>query len=229
MCDELLPFGFNLENEFLCENCRNKLEFIKEPTCKKCGAMINSSTDIYCARCEDTLWDGFEYGFWILRYNNFVKESIHRIKYAGRREYIDFYGRCIGKIFKNKFKEINPDYLIPVPIHNNRLKERNYNQAKVLADSISNELAKYDIHIEVNNDLVYRKKNTKVLNKLDGADRAGELKDAFVASDASGIEKVVLIDDIYTTGSTINKISEVLKEAGVKKVYFAVIAIVDNL
>lgn len=229
MCDELLPFGFDLENEFLCNTCRHKLEFIKEPTCKKCGAMINNSSDMYCARCEDKLWKGFEYGFGILRYNDFVKESIHRIKYAGRKEYIDFYGKCIAKIYKDKFKEISPDYLVPVPIHYNRLKERNYNQAEVLAYAISNELKKYNIHIDVNNDLIYRKKNTKVLNKLDPFSRENELKNAFEVCDVSNIEKVILVDDIYTTGSTINKISEELKTAGINKVYFAVIAIVDNL
>lgn len=229
MCDELLPFGFNLENEFLCENCKKKLEFIKAPTCKKCGAMISNNSEMYCARCEDKLWNNFEYGFGLLRYNDFVKESIHRIKYEGRKEYIDFYGKCIAKLYKYKFTDINPDYLVPVPIHSNRLKERNYNQALVLAHSISNELSKYNIHIEVNNDLVYRTKNTRVLNKLDSADRANELKDAFYALDLTGIDRVILVDDIYTTGSTIDKLSEVLKKAGVKNVYFVAIAIVDNL
>ena len=229
ICDELLPFGFDLENEFICDHCKKKLEFIKEPTCKKCGAMINLSNEMYCARCENMMWDNFEYGFGLLRYNDFVKESIHRIKYSGRKEYIDFYGKCIAKVFKMKFKEINPDYLVPVPIHSKRLKERNYNQSMILAESISKELIKYNIHIDVNNDLVFRTKNTKVLNKLDSTDRANELNDAFVANNLTGIDKVILVDDIYTTGSTINKISEVLKSSGVKKVYFVAIAIVDNL
>ena len=229
MCDELLTFGFNLENEYLCEKCKKKLEFIKEPTCKKCGAMINDTHEMYCARCEDKMWESFEYGFGLLRYNDFVKESIHRIKYEGRKEYIDFYGKCIAKIYNKIFKDINPDYLVPVPIHSNRLKERNYNQSLILAKSISKELAKYNIHIDVNNNLVFRTKDTRVLNKLDSLDRSLELKNAFVASDLTGVDKIVIVDDIYTTGSTINKISEVLKQAGVKKVYFVVISIVDNL
>lgn len=229
ICDELLPFGFNLDNEFLCNDCKKKLEFIKEPTCKKCGAMINDINSIYCARCEDKMHKGFEYGFGLLRYNDFVKESLHRIKYNGRKEYIDFYGRLIAKMYKNKFKEINPDYLVPVPIHNTRLKERNFNQSEVLANSIKRELKNYNINIDVNSNLIYRTKNTKVLNKLDSSDRVIELNGAFKAENLSGIDKIILVDDIYTTGSTINQIAEVLKGAGVKKVYFVSIAIVDNL
>ena len=72
-------------------------------------------------------------------------------------------------------------------------------------------------------------KNTRVLNKLDNDDRALELKNAFLSTDLSNIESVILVDDIYTTGSTIDSIAKTLKNAGVKNVYFVAIAIVDNL
>ena len=229
VCDEVLPYGFALENEYLCDKCKSKLEFIKEPTCKKCGAMIKEVDGTYCNRCQAKMWDSYSYGFGILRYNEFVKESIHRIKYNGRKEYLGFYGKCIAKIYKNKFKEISPEYLIPVPIHDARLRERNYNQAEVLAEAISRELENYGIDIPVNSELIYRTKNTRVLNKLDNADRGNELKDAFLVSDVSDIEKVIIVDDIYTTGSTINNIAKTLKNAGIKEVYFVAIAIVDNL
>ena len=229
ICDEVLPYGFNLENEYLCDTCRKKLEFIKEPTCKKCGAMINRTDGTYCIRCEEKMHDAFEYGFGLLRYNEFIKESLHRIKYSGRKEYLEFYGKCIAKAFKNKFKEISPDYLVPVPIHTERLRERNYNQSEILADAISKELMGFGVDISVNTELIYRTKNTKVLNKLDNADRGNELKGAFYVEDASFIEKVIIVDDIYTTGSTINSMAKALKKAGIREVYFVTIAIVDNL
>lgn len=229
LCDETLPFGFNLENEYLCDICRSKLEFIKEPTCKKCGAMINNDKEMYCLRCETKMWDSFEWGFGLLRYNDFVKESMHRIKYLGRKEYIDFYGKCIAKVYKNKFKEISPDCLIPVPIHKNRLKERNYNQAEVLARSISSELLNFNIDIPVESDAVIKTKNTRVLNKLDSVDRNKELKNAFNVREDFCADNVIIVDDIYTTGSTINEIAGVLKGAGVNKVYFVCITILDNL
>ena len=229
LCDKILPFGDKLENLFLCDDCKGNLEFIKEPTCKKCGAMINDAENVYCVRCEHKLHNNFEFGFGLLRYNDFTKESLHRIKYSGRKEYIDFYGKCIARSYKNKISEINPDYIVPVPIHQRRLIERNYNQSSVLAKSISKELRKYNIDIGVNEDLIFRVKNTKVLNKLDNLDRGSELKEAFKCPDLSDINSVLIVDDIYTTGSTIDSMAKILKNAGVKKVYFVAIAIVDNL
>ena len=229
ICDKLLPFGYNLGNEFLCYECRDKLEFIKEPTCKKCGAMIYEKDKLYCIRCEEKLRTGYEYGFGLLRYNDFVKESMHKIKYDGRKEYIDFYGKCIAKLYKEKFKAIGADYLVPVPIHRRRLRERNYNQASILAYSISKELYNQGIDLKVNEGIIYRNKNTKVLNKLGNEERIRELDNAFTTSDLSDIEKVILVDDIYTTGSTIDTIGKRLKKSGVKEVYFVAITIVDNL
>lgn len=229
ICDALLPFGVKLENNFLCKECREKIEFIKEPTCKKCGAMIYDEDFAYCVRCQGHMHESFEYGFGLCRYNDAVKESLHKIKYDGRKEYIDFYGKCIAKIYHNKIKEINPDYLVPVPIHKERLRERGYNQAAVLSYSISRELQNYGIDIPVNENLIFRKKNTQVLNKLDSEGRKNELKDAFICENCEGIERVMIVDDIYTTGSSLDAIAKVLKENGVGKVYFTTIAEVDNL
>ena len=229
ICDKVLSFGNNLESNYLCPNCKNSLEFIRKPTCVKCGAMIDETDGTLCSRCKNNKELEYEYGFGLLRYNDSLKESLHRIKYNGKKEYLEFYGKCIAKSYKNLFKEINADYLVPVPIHKKRFKERNYNQASVLSHSISKELCKYGISIPVNEYLIFRTKNTKVLNKLDGIDRGKELNDAFKIRDLSNIEKIILVDDIYTTGTTINTIASLLKLSGVKKVYFVSIAIVDNL
>ena len=229
LCDKLLPYGDKLENMYLCDDCKEKFEFIKEPTCKKCGAMISDVNEIYCLRCKNDLLENYEFGFGLLRYNDFVKESLHKIKYDGRKEYIDFYGKCIARKYIDKFIEIDPDFLVPVPIHKHRLVERNYNQSEVLANSISSELKRLGVDIKVNNDIIFRTKYTKVLNKLDNQDRREELSDAFYTEDLSNIEKVIIVDDIYTTGTTIDTMAKVLKNAGIKEVYFVVIAVVDNL
>ena len=229
ICDTVLAFGDKLENESLCHQCRNKIEFIKEPTCKKCGAMIYGDDEAYCVRCQGKLYDSFEYGFGLCRYNDAIKESLHRIKYKGRKEYIAFYGKCIAKLYHKKIREIKPEYLVPVPIHKERLRERNYNQSSVLAYAISDALIKYGINVPVNENIIFRSKSTKVLNKLDNLERAKELDNAFTINNTEGIDSVLLIDDIYTTGSTIDHVSKMLKKANISSVYFAVIAIVDNL
>lgn len=229
ICDSVLPYGSGLTNDFLCENCKSKIDFIKEPVCRKCGAMIDDENEAYCTRCKTNLYRNFEYGFGLCRYNDAVKESIHRIKYDGRKEYIDFYGKCIAKIYRNEFKKINSNCLIPVPIHKTRLRKRTYNQATELAYSISKELKKYGIDIPVAENVIYRIKNTKVLNALDIEARKVELNDAFKCKDCSNINSVIIVDDIYTSGNSINAVASYLKNAGVKKIYFVTIAVVDNL
>lgn len=229
ICDTVLPFGNNLENNFLCYDCRKKIEFIKEPYCKKCGAMISEMDEMYCERCLSQNFDSFEYGIGLCRYNDAVKESLHKIKYGGRKEYIDFYGKCIVKKYYKQIYNMKAECIVPIPIHKRRYIKRGYNQASVLANSISNELYNYNIDLPVNEELIYRIKNTNVLNKLANDERENELIGAFVVDNSENIESVVLVDDIYTTGSTISAIARQLKNNGVKRVYFISIAVVDNL
>ena len=234
ICDDVLPFGSGLTNEFICENCKDKIEFIKEPTCKKCGAAIDDFEELLCVRCKKNYEkheSSYEYGFGLCRYNEYVKESMHHIKYSNRKEYLEFYGRLIARVYKDRFLEMGVDCFLPVPIHKKRFKERNYNQAEVLAKYISDELKKNNVNIAVRNDLMYRYKNTKVLNKLMESERKNELKNSFIVNEEKlcDIKSICIVDDIYTTGSTIETISNLLKKSGISKIYFVCICIVDNL
>lgn len=229
VCDEVLAFGDKLKNEYLCDACRDKFEFIKEPTCKKCGAMMNNVDEAYCEICKANLTDLYEYGFGLFRYNDYLKESLHRVKYNGRKEYLYFYGKCLAKAFNEKIKAINPDCFIPVPIHKKRLIERGYNQAEVLADVISDELKKYNINIPVKDNIIFRNKNTVALNKLSSEERKGQLTGAFTANKVKNINRVIIVDDIRTLGGTVKEMAKVLKTAGIEKVYYMVITIVDNI
>ena len=238
ICDNVLTFGSDLESKYLCNECRKHyddiFEFIKEPTCKKCGAELKDNTEPYCVRCikkyfTDKNKSYYEYGIGLLRYNESIKESLHKIKYQSRKEYLEFYGRSFVRLKKDEFKKMNVECFIPTPIHKERLKERGYNQAEVFARFISEELKKYNIDIKVDNEYLYRIKNTKVLNKLDSSDRNKEIEDAFAVDNEKHYESVCLIDDIYTTGSTIESMAKILKENGVKKVYFACLSVLDNI
>ena len=229
VCDSILPYGNSIDCEFICNDCKDKIEFIHEPTCIKCGAMINDSDEAYCERCKAKLWNNYISGFGLCRYNDFVKESLHKVKYQGRAEFIEFYGKLIARMYFNKFKEISADYLIPVPIHKKRFKSRNFNQASILAECISKELLNLGLDIKVNNNIAFRVKNTKVLNKLGNAERGSELNDAFYINSVSGVDTVIIVDDIYTTGSTIDKLAEMLKNSGISNIYYAAICVVDNL
>ena len=233
ICDAVLPFGNGLESKHLCSDCKKHFKeiflFINEPTCKKCGAMINDEEELYCDRCKNKLYESFNYGFGLLRYNDFIKESLHRIKYNGRKEYLEFYGKYIAKAFYEKIKSINPDCFVPVPIHKNRLRERNYNQAAVLSYAISDELKKYNINIPVNEKIIFRRKNTVPLNKLSEDERSKQIKNAFITNEDKNIKSVIIVDDIYTSGNTINEMAISLKNIGVEKIYFITIVVVDNI
>ena len=231
ICDELLPFGVGINSDFLCEKCKDKLEFIEEPTCKKCGAKIYEKDEGLCDICNEKIKANnsyFEYGFGLLRYNNFVKESIHRIKYNSKKEYIEFYAKMLARVFHENIKQINPDCFVPVPIHKDRERERGYNQSLVLADILSKELRKYDIDVPVNVHLITREKKTMALNKLSTNERQIELNNAFFVDNSDGKKRVMIVDDIYTTGTTIETMSKILKENGVRESFFVCIAVVDN-
>lgn len=231
-CDDILNFGVGLYNEHICKKCINNIEFIDNLHCTKCGAKINDNDKHLCSRCESNYSDKisyYKYGVGLCRYNNIIKKSIHRIKYENRREYLEFYGKAIVKKYFAVIKDMNIDCFVPVPIHKKRYIDRNYNQAQVLSEYISDELKKYNIDIPVNNDIIYRTKNTKSLNRFDNLGRINELNNAFYVNKYKKINNICIIDDIYTTGSTIEAMSKILCDSGYHNIYFISIAVVDNL
>ena len=119
---------------------------------------------------------------------------------------------------KLELENIKFDYILFVPLHKKRLKERGFNQAKKIAIDLSNLMDIPTI------DNISRRYNTKKLYKLGKEDRINELKNAFIIKDNTinlKNKNVLLVDDIFTTGSTVNEISKVLKLNGVNKVFVA--------
>ena len=149
-----------------------------------------------------------------------MQKSIAAFKYRGRREYGNYYAEQIVKKHKKWIETIGAQCLIPVPIHRERYRKRGYNQAKIIADEIGNR-----VELPVIDNFIERNKNTEALKNLSEAKRRECLKDAFFVSETSellyrDLRCVILVDDIYTTGSTINECAAALKRAGVKKIYF---------
>lgn len=111
--------------------------------------------------------------------------------------------------------------IVPVPLHWRRKRKRGYNQAEIVARNLG-ELA----GIPVDTRLVYRKKYTEPQKALDNKERAKNLKDVFeVRKTTVGRKNILLIDDIYTTGSTIDAVSKAFLEKGHNKVWFLTISI----
>ena len=146
---------------------------------------------------------------------------MYRFKYAGRREYARFYGRQIAYHLKDVIEEWDVDALVPVPIHRSRRIQRGYNQAEVLAKEIG-----FYLGIPVETHLLKRVKKTLPQKLLDDRQRQNNLKNAFkIGRNDVKCKSTIVIDDIYTTGSTIDHCAKVLKQHGVERIYYISIAI----
>lgn len=194
--------------------------------CEKCFGMLDKIDGRLCSKCGDVLLDGslkcllcnsFNYAFnssrSIFYYNDVSAKIIKGLKYGGRK----YYAKHIAKMMTEKstiFKNI--DFLTFVPISKKRKKIRGFNQA----EEIANEISKI-VGIPVMN-LLVKTKDKKHQAGLSQIDRLSNLKDTFevntnVLQEVKG-KRVLIIDDVFTTGATLSECSEVLKNAGLKTV-----------
>lgn len=215
VCDEIV----DRPGKHVCENCNGKIIYIKDPHCMKCGKQLKRDDKEYCSDCGKTN-HLFLQGMALYDYGS-MSDSVFRFKYAGRMEYAAFYGKDLYEKKARWLKMINPDALIPVPIHPSRMRKRGYNQAELIARELSRHSG-----IPVNTKLIQRVKRTAPLKDLSHSERQNNLKRAFkICQNDVKLSTIVIIDDIYTTGSTIDSMTSILKEADIRKVYFLTLTI----
>lgn len=218
VCDKPAPFP-----ERICPACRKKPIVVKEPRCLKCGRYIEDEREEYCRGCRLTV-HVFAQGRGLFLYPS-VADSIYRFKYAGRQEYAAFYAQQITERLGRTIRAWQAEALVPVPIHYTRKRERGYNQAEVLAKEIGKRIG-----IPVDAKLIRRIKKTLPQKLLDDRERQNNLKRAFkIERNDVKLKRVIVVDDIYTTGSTIDACALELKKAGVEKIYFITAAIGKGL
>ncbi|MDE6406416.1 MAG: double zinc ribbon domain-containing protein, partial [Lachnospiraceae bacterium] len=209
VCDEpVRPW-----NALICKGCAPKLTYIKPPYCCKCGKHIGDSGKEYCDDCaaHPHLFDS---GRALFSYRS-VSASIARFKYRGRREYAACYASCIQNQLGDFIRACRADALVPVPLHKSRYKKRGYNQAQALAEELSARTG-----IPVRADLIERAEKTAPMKDLSAAERQNNLKKAFkILRNDVELGIIIIIDDIYTTGSTIDAMSRELRKAGVERIY----------
>lgn len=202
----------------ICPSCFQKLSFVKPPVCKKCGKEIVDETMEYCGDCMGHR-HAFEFGVALLNYDETARTVMAQIKYKNKREYLDFFGAAMAKRYGRTVERMAVEAIVPVPVHPSRRRARGFNQAEVLAEVFGKKLG-----IPVKPEMLIREKRTRPQKELTAAERLKNLSGAFSAGEGiHGIRRVLLVDDIYTTGSTIEACARVLRNAGVEKVYFAVI------
>ncbi|MCR4586530.1 MAG: ComF family protein [Lachnospiraceae bacterium] len=215
LCDEVI----SPDEGGCCAECRPKLKYIDDPWCLKCGAPIADEGESYCASCK-IRGHLFTAGRALYEYPS-VRTSIYRFKYSGRAEYAEFYGREMALKLKNQLEKWKPDGLIPIPLYKGRERLRGYNQAERLARAIGRYCA-----VPVFDRLVFRRHKTRPMKELNVKERQNNLKGAFIIpQDVVKLNRIVLVDDIYTTGATMDSVAGLLLEKGVREVYTLTLAI----
>lgn len=227
LCDEVLPFG---NKEFFCNQCISKVKWITGKVCQKCGKPVKDQSQfdfqkqILCFDCSKKR-HYFDQGYAMYLYQDEVKEAIHRYKYGNRKGYGKAFGYELGRFYQKNVKW-HIDLITSVPLHTDRFKERMFNQSAIIADILSE-----CVRIPVNNHLLVRVKNTLPQKDLTDVERIHNVTDAFEFNKkyACKGKNVLIIDDIYTTGNTMDHCAKTLKNNGVDKVYFLTLAIGKGL
>jgi ComF family protein len=204
------------EHPGVCSDCFKNIKFITEPICKSCGYPyeidMELKKDFKCPNCISQKYK-FDLARSAIVYNDFSKSLVLPFKHNDRTYFAGVFARWLKTSDKDIFKDI--DYIIPIPIHKFRLIKRGYNQSSILAKYLS-KLVK----IPVLYNAVIRTKNTKYQGGMQLRARKENVKAAFKtkSKEIKG-KNILLIDDVFTTGATVNECAKILKKSGAEKVH----------
>lgn len=207
--------------------CRNKLRPVGEDYCMHCGRPLERAVE-YCRDCESgiagqdfsggerTVFSDIEQGRGVFEYCGAVKKMMYRFKYSNRREYARFLRQEAFLRWGGWLRASGVEAVVPVPMHRRKKRRRGYNQAALLAKALAGELG-----VAYLPNAVERTCDTTPLKELNRKERKKILKNAFHApKNIVQYKRVLLVDDIYTTGSTAEAVAHQLRLAGVERVYF---------
>ncbi len=211
-CQKFLPEG----EKGICTDCLSEIHWIEPPFCSLCGTPYVSQgiMDHPCGGCS-TKKRYFTIARSIGAYEGSLREAIHRWKYEGKTFLTPYFGQQMVEGLSRYWDPKEVDLLIPVPLHKNRLRERGFNQALLLVREIHSRTG-----IPYLKRTLRKRKPTPPQVNLSGLERERGVKGAFeiTAGDKIVEKSILLIDDVYTTGATVNECAKVLLEAGAKRV-----------
>ena len=226
---DLLDFVFPPQ----CLACGETLEENKEYLCPPCWKQVLSRSTRGCRRCSNphvgeveecdncASWDpAFERVLVLGDFGETLQQAVHALKFRQQTRLGVELGRCMGgfSLFSDLFRQI--DVFVPVPLHGARQRERGYNQSECIARGLAEVLGK-PLHL----DWLKRSVNTKQQAKLDARGRRENLRDAFLTrGEIPSHQCLGLVDDVVTTGATVDACALALKQAGAGQIWVVALA-----
>lgn len=208
------------KDAYLCDICYKDFQREFDNACQICGRNIQHKGR--CLSCN-TAKLHFDKGYSVLVYKNSVREAILKFKYKGKFNYAQYLGKILCSYCTTNSID-GYDYITAVPLHKDRYKQRGYNQAKLLGKILAK-------HTNTPyKDLLIRYKNTLPQNALNKSQREKNIKNSFGLINNINLhsKNILIVDDIFTTGSTINECAKILKKNGANSVDFICLSCQSN-
>lgn len=203
-------------DKYLCSSCLEKMPALPTPFCSSCKIFLDDLPAGH--NCERPLHS--VYSLWT--YAEGVETLVHKFKYEGKVGLGKRLGQFLAQQLSTQSFWAEIETLVPVPLHPSRKRERGYNQAEVLAQSIAG-----CTEVKLLSKALRRYRNTQDQTHLSAAQRKENVRDAFQVSERIDFSKktIMLVDDVITTGATLNECAKTLKQNGAKKVYACTLAV----
>jgi len=201
----------------LCSRCYARLPWI-ENACDVCALPLEEkphSSSLLCGKCASKHTWQFDHAYAPLLYEEFVRTAVHKFKFNYKLNY----GKLLAELLARHVIENNisiPEILIPVPLHKKRIQQRGFNQALEIAKILAKQ---FDCAVSKN--AIQRTRETKTQVELAVNKRKANVKNAFKlrqAENFAGVKHVTIIDDVMTTGATVNELAKCVKSAGIARV-----------
>ena len=200
-------------NAVICDDCVKTMKHTGDIVCEKCGRRVGMENSL-CENCAKYEFE-FDLAASAYCYEGAMRELIHKLKYSGEQWIADLMASTMCEILSQRGWEI--DIITFVPMYKLKQRARGYNQAELLAKGVAKSCG-----VECK-EILKRSKNITPQSKLDKSERMENIKDAIVINDKLDIDldgkRVLVIDDILTTGSSLNECARVLKKMGATQVY----------
>lgn len=218
VCRAFIPKTGDL---LICTDCLSKIGFLTTPLCGVCGAPFRTENgrDHTCGACLSN--PPFQKSRSATLYAGPVQELIHRFKYGHKVHLSEPLGVLTAQALFQFVAESAPGLILPVPLHRKRLRQRGFNQSQLIAGVLGK---RWGLPVEVGN--LRRVRWTEPQTTMDAAERRENVKGAFALRDPERLKgkRVLLVDDVFTTGSTLRACAEALEEAEAEAVFAVTVA-----